>query len=232
MTEWMTAQSAKLQGRWRKATRWISRANDALAREDGGAGSFTQTVKRMTNHLIEGIAGENAASPTEGEVGLGYISGNSAAISIPDLLGFIEVLAKTGVLQVALPDETISIEAEDGLLLHAFSDNSPSDARLGEILVEQGAIGREGLEDYLNADAAYLGRLGELLERGALITEEQLRSALDAQIQALFHRLFAAEHATFTFTDSQPDRSREGMQLNITRLLLESARVHDESQPA
>ena len=59
-----------------------------------------------------------------------------------------------------------------------------------------------------------------------------MHAAIDAQIQQLFFRLFQADNATFEFVDGMPNTSREVVQLNITRLLLESARIQDESRSA
>jgi hypothetical protein len=73
-------------------------------------------------------------------------------------------------------------------------------------------------------------RLGAALESEELVSREELRAALEYQIQQLFHRLFCAKDATFTF-GQQPDEDDDGrIRMNVTQLLLESARTLDESR--
>ena len=74
-------------------------------------------------------------------------------------------------------------------------------------------------------------KLGEALQKEELVTSAQLRSALEYQIQQLFHRLFTAEGSQFFFTDMdvRPSDANK-LRLNVTSLLLESARVLDEAQ--
>jgi len=230
----------QLSKRHRAAQKLLEKSLEILE-ESPDAPVFKSRLKSLTSRLMADLTSAvdatddvEAESEPQREHGerRGRLSGNSNGVSIPDLLAFLEVQGKSGELRVILRDEVVTLEFENGFLIHAFSDNSPPEQRLGEILIAQGAIDRASLDEYLNADSPYLGLIGELLHRGEMVTREQLHAAIDAQIQQLFHRLFQADNATFEFVDGTPNTSREVVQLNITRLLLESARIQDESRSA
>lgn len=157
------------------------------------------------------------------------LSGHSRTVAIPDLLSFLKMQRKTGMLRVVLPAEVITIQFDGGDLASAVSSNSPPGCLLGEILVEQGAIHHKQLEAFLAHYSASDGRLGSALEVVELVTESQLRGALTTQIQRLFHRLLAAGEALFEFRDGQTEETHPETRLDVIRLLLESARWADEA---
>jgi hypothetical protein len=103
----------------------------------------------------------------------------------------------------------------------------PKGHRLGDVLVEQGALGRSTLEDACADEPTR--PLGRLLLEKRLIQKEHLTEALRAQIQWLFNRLFREEAKNFTFWIGPPINSEDGVRLNTTSLLLEGARSSDEA---
>jgi hypothetical protein len=205
------------------------------------AGGVQGLAASLTSRILRQPAGEEppaAALPAAagfegaaGGAGREGFSGYSWSISLPDLLGFLQMHEKSGVLAVETESETFSIGFERGELAYAISDNSPKELRLGEILIARGAVSREALEAFL-ARGSTGGKLGQALEREELVTREQLGYALEHQVQQTFHRLFNAENARFSFREGRP-RSEDGnLRMNVMQLLLESARVKDESAVA
>ena len=216
----------------RRASALIEDALRSIQRHELGVPSALPspagtTVSRLANRLLGGDPAERRVAPEELSEGL---RGYSWAISIPDILGFLKIQSKTGLLTVTLGMEIVTIELEQGELVHAISDNAPLEARLGEILVRQGALSRGHFESFLVHSApATTKRLGELLEAKGLVTREQLRRALETQVQSLFHRLFEAQNACFTFVEGKPAESDGRIRMDVTSLLLESARHKDEA---
>lgn len=164
----------------------------------------------------------------EVEEGGELLQGHSRTVPIPDLLSFLQMQGKTGVLRVVLPEEVISIQFERGDLVAAISSNSPPGCLLGELLVERGALHPRQLHAFLAYFTREHGPIGTALEVHDLVTEEQLRDALTTQIQLLFHRLLAADEALFEFRDGEAEELHPETRLNVTSLLLESARYVDE----
>jgi hypothetical protein len=154
-------------------------------------------------------------------------SGHCAAISVPDLLSFLQVHEKSGVLRVVSRDEIFTLEIDHGVLVHASSDNPPGHLLLGEILVARGYADRELIARYLQRLPEGM-RLGEALELAGEIERRQLLEALQHQAQELCNRLCALDDARFSFVACGPPKRDGRLRLNINGLLIESARVRDE----
>jgi hypothetical protein len=155
--------------------------------------------------------------------------GDSASISVPDLLQMIQMQGQSGILRAVLDEEIVQLEFEEGQIVHAFSRNSPAGQRLGEILVERGALSADELDSMLDRLRETKGRFGDVLRDEHIVDEAALRAALDQQMQALFHRLFASQSVQYEFREGLEDATPDRANLNLTRLLLDSARALDES---
>ena len=157
------------------------------------------------------------------------LQGNSWTIPIPELIGFLATGRKSGVLWVHDPHETFLLELRNGRLAHATSDRTPVGERLGEVLIDQGTLTERTLQDFLQHYTKSQGMLGDALKDAGLITARDLERALAAQVQHLFLRLLRAKNAIFRFEEGMQLLIAQHVELNITQLLLESARAHDES---
>lgn len=155
--------------------------------------------------------------------------GYTWAISLPDLMGLLQMQQKSGILRVNIGSEVAALIFDGGDLIHASSDNSPTGTRLGEILVAQGAIERSQLEQRLLRYSAAPGRLGDMLEAEGLITRQALRRALDTQVKGIFRRLFRAQDAYYSFRSGHSEASA-GERRNVLQLLLETFRLSDEER--
>jgi hypothetical protein len=71
--------------------------------------------------------------------------------------------------------------------------------------------------------------LGVALVREQVVSRQALQIALTYQVQGLFQRLFAATEASYTFSSSVRLMENPDLRMNVTHLLLESARTLDES---
>ena len=156
------------------------------------------------------------------------LRGISPALPVSTVLQFLGGQRKTGTLRVSTQEETLTIEIEDGHVVHAVSDTTPLDERLGNILLKRGAIGAEQLLTFLDEHHASSFRLGEVLEREGLVTREDLCGALEDQVKLLFRRLFAQPEATFYFYDGEQTQPDIHVKMGVTQLLLDSARISDE----
>lgn len=167
-------------------------------------------------------------SPQEptGEV----FNARSSTFSIPDFLGFLQVQRKTGLLELDLPDEHITLAIEHGDVVDATSDNSPADCRLGAILVEMGAIEQEALDTFCLHHSQEHGRLGQALGAEELISKRELAEALEEQTLRIFQRVHEARDVPFTFRECHPGDGQADLRLHVVKLLLESARQADEAR--
>ncbi len=227
----------------RRAIEQVQLASAFLDREIGDPiptlpGGLRRVVSGLTTRLLGGDGGpeENETSEDDGvqRVSLNStrqvpMTGNTESIPLPGLLFFLQEHRKTGALNVVTEAEVFTVEFESGELVHAASDNSPEGCRLGEILVLQGAIASKHLQTLLTKYSRMPGRLGAALTRGEIVTREQLRIALEHQIQELFDRLLRANNAYFHFTDGKTDSNDGRVRMNVTKLLMETVRRDDDS---
>lgn len=190
-------------------------------------------VGRSVDRLLTGAPGPRApVAPAPVHASERSFSGHCRGVSVPELVAFLSGLGKSGVLRVTTLNETFSVVLRRGELFHAFSDNTPSGLRLGEILVAQKAITEEALFRFLRRHSGDKGRLGEALEKENAVSRDQLRYALEHQVQQMFHRLFTAQEAAFVFQEGEDAEPDSHLRMNVTHLLLESARQLDEKSTA
>ena len=217
-----------------------------------GAGPVKQQLEWAANHLgqaireIQGAPSDPAqalalavataaAEPVQraplldGRDGLmDGLRGTTRSITLSEILGFIATLRKSGVLRVSTGAESFVVQLAEGHVVFAQSDAPPPGQRLGEILAARGTVTAEAC-DRLAADRTIPeGLLGQRLVGEGLLRQEDLRLALSYQIQCIFHRLFHARGALFQFDEGVSLISPEDVRLNVTSLLLESARSSDE----
>lgn len=156
------------------------------------------------------------------------LQGNAWTIPTPEVIGFLANSHKTGVLWVHTYRENFMIEIRNGCLVNATSDRTPDGMRLGEIFVEMEIFDDDAVQRHVELAAESGQPLGSYLLSAEVIDEHELRQALSTQVQSLFHRLMQAENALYRFQEGMEVTSAKDLDLNVTSLLLESARVLDE----
>jgi hypothetical protein len=98
------------------------------------------------------------------------------------------------------------------------------------VLVKQGKLGKERLEEALQTQKATLQRMGHILVSGNFITQQDLKDALQVQVSQIVYRVFRWRdgHYHFAPTDSV-DFDRENFQpLSADFILMEGIRMVDE----
>jgi len=158
------------------------------------------------------------------------LEGNSWTIPVTELVGFLSHSGKSGLLWITSAAETFVLEFARGSLVHATSNAQPVAFRLGEILLEQRLIEQAELTRLIDAAKSADDMLGSYLVRSGRLRHEDLQRALAIQVQQLFHRLMDAENALYRFQEGAQLLRSYGLEVNITQLLLESARKKDEAR--
>ncbi len=220
-------EPARLAEEGQKPTGWLSRTVQGLSQyltsnEDDEFDDL-EGAPETALHETPAIA---PSMPDEG-----VLQGHGAVVELPDLIGMLRGQGMTGVLTINMPAEVVKLHFKTGQLVHAYSENAPRDLRLGVVLVEQGSISRERMDSLLFCHQDSPLMLGETLLNGGLISSEQLRDALNHQIQSLFDRIFDnRKQAQFHFVPGLPETNAQRAQVNVMQLLLDSARAFDERQ--
>lgn len=156
------------------------------------------------------------------------IKGSLGEASLPDVLQLLAMGQKTGCLSVTDRSAFGSIYFERGKITYAAMVNRRD--RLGDLLVKNGLIESSDLAAAVDAQGEHPDRrLGEILiERGA-ITPEQLEQYIRLQIEEAVFHLFTWSQGSFYFEPGQkPDPEAMLVSINPENLLLEGARRIDE----
>lgn len=168
------------------------------------------------------------AMPPSFDVSKQGLFGNSWTVGLAELLGFLAFGNKTGVLWVDSQQENFIVQLIEGKLVHATSDHTPEGLRLGEILVGLGYLTRRQLERFLSKNEGESVSGEELLESG-MISDDELCDALMHQVKQLFLRLVRTENAVFRFSEGMQIELAHTVDLDVNRLLLDSAKEFDEA---
>jgi hypothetical protein len=154
------------------------------------------------------------------------LEGNLARFEAPDLLTFLNMCRRTGVLVMERPDQETKLFLREGRPV--FAASTKEDLRLGAIVVRMGKVPAEALEPALQRHGG-VGRLGQVLLTEKLITEAELASCLKVQVSEVIFDTFRWGQGVFTFWDGvPPPASAVTLEMDLQNLLMEGARRIDE----
>jgi hypothetical protein len=178
-------------------------------------------VKRGTEAVVE-----SRREPVETR----GMRGTTDVIGVPDLVGLLSSLRKTGTLALHAGEAMFVFEFQEGRIVHAVTNQPDPELRLGTILMAQNKLTEQQLQASLDASAQTKDLLGSHLVHSATVSASDLRGALDVQVQRIFERAFALPFARFTFVDGSISQIAQRTAVNTTHLLLEAARQQDDAR--
>jgi hypothetical protein len=165
------------------------------------------------------------------------LSGNLEDVSVADALQFIHLGGRTGTLTLDSNGRTAEIGFHQGRIVNAWG---PDSKRLGDLLVDNGAIDRETLQKALAVQEAETPRrsLGQILVSMNSIGAETMYRAVEQQIERTVYDLVTWTQGTFQFAldDLKPiddiavfpgDVVRH-LNLDTQMVLLDALRIFDE----
>jgi len=160
------------------------------------------------------------------------LEGTIRDFGLPDIFQLIGLQRKTGTLTLAKDKEaeTVTVTFENGMVVMADSSARRLEDRLGNVLVKQGKVSRERLEEALALQKQTLQRLGHVLLAASAITAHDLREALNIQISQIVFRVFRWRDGSYQFTPADSvDYDRENFSpMSTDFILMEGIRMVDE----
>ncbi len=156
------------------------------------------------------------------------IKGSLKEASLADVCQLLALGRKTGCLSVADRSRFGQIYFDQGRITYARIVNRRD--RLGDLLVRDGEIAQEQLDEVLVQQARQPDkRVGELLVERRIITAGDLTRYIRMQIEEAIYHLFTWSRGSFFFeVDERPDPADVMISINPESLLLEAARRVDE----
>jgi len=158
------------------------------------------------------------------------LSGTLKDFALPDIFQLIGMQRKTGLLTLESERETVSVVFEQGMVVHADSTVRRLDDLLGNVLVRQGKMRKETLEDALAKQKVSMQRLGFILTSQGYIERDDLTSALSEQVQQIVFRVFRWKSGNYHFdpaADADYDRDNASP-VSTDHILMEGIRRVDE----
>lgn len=156
------------------------------------------------------------------------LKGSLAAISVPDVLSFLNLIRKTGTLTLhedgALAERRLNWR--DGEIV--FASSTDPQASLGRYLVRRGWLTAEDKER-TGRGVGNGRRHGEILVEQGLITETQLVTAIRRQVLEIIYGSFRITKGWFTFDESDLAHLHD-IHLNtaVSTIIMEGVRRLDE----
>jgi hypothetical protein len=128
------------------------------------------------------------------------LEGTLRDFSLADIFQLIGLQRKTGVLTLRAKDDTVTVTFLDGKVVGADSLSHRLENRLGSVLIKSGIISQEQLGRALEIQKETLQRLGFILTHYGIISPDSLKQAIQLQIMQIVYRLFRWKDGDYHFS--------------------------------
>ena len=118
------------------------------------------------------------------------LEGTLEDFSLADIFQLIGIQRKTGILTLKNSQETVSVTFHHGMVIGADSAPKKLEDRIGKVLVKTGLITQDGLKEALELQQKTSQKIGFILVDRNYISKEQLKEALQIQVTQMIYRLF------------------------------------------
>ena len=158
------------------------------------------------------------------------LEGTIKDFGLPDIFQLIGLQRKTGLLTLTNEKESVTVTFENGMVVMADSSSKRLEDRLGSVLVKQGKLSRERLEEALQVQKQTLQRLGHVLATNSYITAKDLKDALQVQVSHIVFKVFRWRDGNYNFAPTDNvDYDRENFNpMSADFILMEGIRMVDE----
>jgi len=155
------------------------------------------------------------------------LEGDLSRFEVPDVLSFLEMGRRTGVLVLERPEQESKLFVCDGRPV--FANTTRDELRFGPLLVRFGKVGPEVVERLLARRTAGAQRIGQMLLSERLLTEGELASFLKVQVSEVIFDTFAWREGIFTFFDGvPPPATAVTLDMDLKTLVMEGVRRIDQ----
>ncbi|HEV2719638.1 MAG TPA: DUF4388 domain-containing protein [Thermoanaerobaculia bacterium] len=128
------------------------------------------------------------------------LEGTLKDFSLADIFQLIGLQRKTGVLTLRSKDDTVTVTFLDGKVVGADSLSHRLENRLGSVLMKSGLLTQDQLAHALAIQKETLQRLGFVLTHYGIISADALKQAIQLQILQIVYRLFRWKDGDYHFS--------------------------------
>lgn len=155
--------------------------------------------------------------------------GDLQDLPLQDILYVLSSHGKSGRLTLSIPTDEITLVFHRGRV--ASVTTSDESLRIGQLLIDQGYITEEHVEQALALQAVEDGRtrLGDMLVELGFVNHQQIWKAVAAQFEASLFRILIQPGGTFVFTPEEVEIDEAFMEeIRIEPIVLNAMRMADE----
>ena len=128
------------------------------------------------------------------------LEGTLKDFSLADIFQLIGLQRKTGVLTLRAKDDTVTVTFLDGKVVGADSLSHRLENRLGHVLIRSELLTQDQLNRALEIQKETLQRLGFILVHYGIISADALKQAIQLQILQIVFRLFRWKDGDYHFS--------------------------------
>jgi predicted transcriptional regulator len=158
------------------------------------------------------------------------LEGTIKDFGLPDIFQLIGLQRKTGILTLNNEKDNVTVTFENGMVVMADQTSKRLEDRLGNVLVKQGKLSKDRLDEALQTQKATLQRLGHVLVTQNYITAKELKDAIQVQISQIVFKVFRWRDGDYHFAPADTvEWDRDSFSpLSADFILMEGIRMVDE----
>jgi hypothetical protein len=155
------------------------------------------------------------------------LKGRLGPTQLPDLLTFLNMGRRTGVLVLERPHQQTRVFFQQGSPV--FGASNKDELQLSNLVIRLGKVKREVVERTVRQTGTRGHRIGPLLVAEGALPESELTSILKVQVSEVIFDTFVWEEGTFGFFDEVPPPAGSvTLHMDLMNLIMEGARRIDE----
>lgn len=157
------------------------------------------------------------------------LEGSLKEFGLADILQLLYFQRKTGVLTIEGRADRVRVGFYEGNITFAESKRSDFENRLGKILLRKGVITEERLNASLDEQKTSGTKLGAILKRNGYATAEQIQEVVSSQITETVVQLFSWKEGKYEFQPKGIPMDKDvPISVDTQHLLMEGLRILDE----
>jgi len=153
--------------------------------------------------------------------------GRFGEIHIPDLLTFLDMIGKTGMLEVRRDEESKRVFWDGGSIV--FADSTNPDEQMGGYLLRNGWVSREALHMAREEAGDDERKLVAVLIREGELAPGRLPKAVRSLVLDIVYSLFDWDEGSFRFVvESEHHPEKVTLRTSVSNIIMEGSRRLDE----
>jgi hypothetical protein len=158
------------------------------------------------------------------------LQGNIERFTLPEIFQLVSAGRKTGTLGIQRDDDIVMVYFKNGSVIYGYGPRKTY--HIGRMLVENGRINSDQLDDAIAAQVSQIGsgkRLGQILIEKQYIDRVDLESVIRRQVEELIYSLMSWDRGSFKFYENQfPTEEEVTVNISTENVVLEGLRRLDE----